>query len=93
MEDPDKIKPVLKLIFDDIENYRCEEFEEYDPDHIDSVIGFELTKNGYVLHTDTKEIIFEASKEPRMEPSNYKSLNPTPENIAALRGHSLGGAG
>jgi len=56
-----------KIMFSGITNYRSEMLDDEVPNCIELAIGFDLMQLGYCLHTDVREIIFNAEKVDKVE--------------------------
>jgi hypothetical protein len=59
---PEEFNPMLKLIFEGVTNLREEQFDEREENCLELVIGLDLSQSGYCLHTDLRELNFNASK-------------------------------
>ena len=64
---PEEFNPVVKLVFYGVTDYKCEMLDEEDPNCIELAIGFDLMQLGYCLHTDIREVIFNAEKVSKIE--------------------------
>jgi hypothetical protein len=58
----EEFNPILKLIFEGVSNLSEEQLNEREENCIELVIGLDLTQSGYCLHTDLRELNFNASK-------------------------------
>jgi hypothetical protein len=59
---PEEFNPMLKLVFEGVFNLSEEQLDEPAENYIELVIGLDLWQGRYCLHTDLREINFNASK-------------------------------
>jgi hypothetical protein len=64
---PEEFNPVVELVFSGVTDYSCELLDEEAPNCIELAIGFDLMQLGYCLHTDVREIVFNAEKVDKIE--------------------------
>lgn len=68
VDDPEKMNPLVRVVFPEVINY-SEEVDEIDDDLVDGVIGIHWVHQDKIcIRTDTREIIITLSGKPYVEP-------------------------
>ena len=63
-DQPESWKPVVRIVFSDIDQYDCEILDEEEDKFTDMAIGFDQENDSYCLHTDLYEINFRTQVPP-----------------------------
>jgi len=58
---PEEFKPILKLLFKEVANFSSVQIDEHENNYTELAIGFDLNSDVYLLHTDIREITFNAN--------------------------------